>query len=71
MIQNDVIKFESVVVYCNTVNSRFVVIKSNTAGWYQFWECTGIYIVLLVYHVADIKYDTEWCDYAWKCCRRL
>ena len=19
----------------------------------------------IVYHVADIKYDTEWCDYAW------
>ena len=26
---------------------------------------SGIYIALLVNHVADIKYDTEWCDYAW------
>ena len=31
----------------------------------------GIYIVLLVHHVADIKYDTEWCDYAQECCRIL
>ena len=23
---------------------------------------SGIYTVLLVNHVADIKYDTEWCD---------
>ena len=30
-----------------------------------------IYIVQLVHHVADIKYDTEWCDYAWECCRIL
>ena len=32
---------------------------------------SGIYIALLVHHVADIKYDTEWCDYAWECCRIL
>ena len=25
----------------------------------------------VVYHFADIKYDTEWCDYAWECCRIL
>ena len=25
----------------------------------------------VVYHVADIKYDTEWCDQAWECCRIL
>ena len=31
MIQNDVIKLESAMEYCNTVNSRFVVIKFNTA----------------------------------------
>ena len=53
---------ESVVEYYNRVNSRQVVIKFNTADWYQFWEYTGIYIVLLVHHVADIKCDTEWCD---------
>ena len=45
------------------------MIKFNTACWYQYWECSGIYIVLLVHHVADIKYDTEWCDYAWEGCR--
>ena len=22
-------------------------------------------------HVADIKCDTEWCDYGWECCRIL
>ena len=31
MIQNDVITLESAVENCNTVNSRFVVIKLNTA----------------------------------------
>ena len=31
MIQNDVIMLESVVVYCNRVNSRLVVIKYKTA----------------------------------------
>ena len=31
MIQNDAIMLESVVVYCNRVNSRLVVIKFNTA----------------------------------------
>ena len=25
-----------------------------------FWN---LYIALLVHHVVDIKYDTEWCDY--------
>ena len=35
----------------------------------QYLEYSGIYIVLLVHHVADIKYDTEWCDYAWECFR--
>ena len=33
-----------------------------------YWN---IYIVQLVHHVADIKYDTEWCDYAWECCKIL
>ena len=37
----------------------------------NYWEYSGIYIVLLVNHVADIKYDTEWCDYARECCRIL
>ena len=32
---------------------------------------SGIYIVLLGHHVADIKYDAEWCDYAWECFRTL
>ena len=32
IIQNDVIMLESAREYCNTVNSRFVVIKFNTAG---------------------------------------
>ena len=54
-------------VYWNRVNSRLVVIKLITACWYQYWEYSGIYIVLLVHQVADIKYDTEWCDYAWEC----
>ena len=65
MIQNDVIKLESVVEHCNRVNSQLLVIKLITACWYQYWEYSGIYIAMLVHHVADIKYDTEWCDYAW------
>ena len=32
-----------------------------------FWN----YIVMLDQHVADIKYDTEWCDYAWESFRIL
>ena len=71
MIQNDVIKFESVVEYCNRVNSQLLVIKFNAACWNLYWEYSGIYTVLLVNHVADIKNDTEWCDYAWECCRTL
>ena len=31
MIQNDAIMYESVVEYCNRVNSRLVVIKFNAA----------------------------------------
>ena len=31
MIQNDVIKLESVVEHCNRANSRLVVIKYKTA----------------------------------------
>ena len=31
MIQNDAIKLESVVEFCNRVNSRLVVIKFNAA----------------------------------------
>ena len=65
------IMHESVLEYCNRVNSRLVVIKFNAACWNQYWEYSGIYIALLVHHVADIKYDTEWCDYAWECCRIL
>ena len=71
MIQNDVIKLESVVEYCNRVNSQLLVSKFNAACWNRYWEYSGIYIALLVHHVADIKYDTEWCDYAWECCRIL
>ena len=71
MIQNDAIMLESVVEYCNRVNSQLLVIKFNAACWNQYWECSRIYIVLLVHHVADIKYDTEWCDYACECCRIL
>ena len=71
MIQNDVIKFESVVVYCNTVILVLLVIKFNTACWYQYLECTGIYIERQVHHSADIKYDTKWCNSAWECCRIL
>ena len=71
MIQNDAIMLESVVVYCNRVNLLLLVIKFNAARGNQYWEYSGIYIVLLVHHVADIKYDTEWCDYAWECCRIL
>ena len=71
MVQNDAIMLESVVEHCNRVNSHFVLIKFNAACWNQNWECSGIYIVLLVHHVADIKYDTEWCDYAWECFRIL
>ena len=62
MIQNDVIKFESVVEHCNRVNSLLLVIKFNATCWNQYWEYSGIYIALLVHHVADIKYDTEWCE---------
>ena len=71
MIQNDVIKLESVVEYCNRVNSRLVVIKFNTACWYYNWEYSGIYIERQVHHVADIKYETEWYYYTWKCSRIL
>ena len=71
MIQNDVIMLESVLEYWKRVNSRLLVIKFNTAFQNQHWEYSGIYIVLLVHHVADIKYDTEWCDYALECCRIL
>ena len=71
MIQNDVIMLESVVEYCNRVYSSLVVFKFNAAFWNQYWEYPGIYIVLLVHHVAHIKYDTEWCDYAWECFRIL
>ena len=35
---------ESVVEYCNRVNSHFVVIKFNTTCWNQYWEYSGIYI---------------------------
>ena len=71
MIQNEAIMLESVVEYYNRVNSRHVVIKFNTADWYQYWEYSGIEIERYVHHVADIKYDTEWCDYAWECSRIL
>ena len=37
----------------------------------QNLEYSGIYIVMKVHHVADIKYDTEWCDYAWESFRIL
>ena len=36
MIQNDVIKLESVVEHCNRVNYRLVVIKFNTAFYNQY-----------------------------------
>ena len=71
MIQNDVIKLDSVVEYSNSKNSRLVVMKFNTAFWNQYWEYSGIYIERWVHHVADIKYDTEWCDSAWECSRIL
>ena len=41
------------------------------ACWNEYWEYSGIYIVLYFHHVADIKYDTELCDYAWECFRIL
>ena len=71
MIQNDAITLESVVEYCKRVNSRLVVTKFirhadiNTVSVLEY-----IYI-LLVHHVAVIKFDTEWCDYAWECFRIL
>ena len=71
MIQNDAIMLENVLEYWNRVNSRLVVFKLITACWNEYWEYSGIYIALLVHHVADIKYDTEWCDYAWECFRIL
>ena len=71
MLQNDVIKFESVVEHCNRVNSLLLVSKFNATCWNQYWEYSGIYIALLVHHGTDIKYDTEWCDYAWECYRIL
>ena len=69
MIQNEVIMLESVLEYWNRANSLLLVIKFNAACWNKYWVYSGIYIVLLVHHVADIKYDTEWCDYAWECFR--
>ena len=36
MIQNDVIKLESVLEYCNILNSRLVVIKLITACLNQY-----------------------------------
>ena len=71
MIQNDAIMLESVVVYCNRANYHFVVIKFNAACWNYTGSIHGIYIVMLDQHVADIKYDTEWCDYAWESFRIL
>ena len=60
MIQNDAIMLESVVEYCNSVNSRLIVIKFDTACSNYTWRILQyIYIVLLVHHEADIKYDTE------------
>ena len=44
MIQNDAIMLESVLEYCNRVNSRLVVLKFNAAFWNQYWEYSGIYI---------------------------
>ena len=60
---------ESVLEYWNRVNSLLLVIKFNAACWNKYWVYSGIYIVLLVHHVADIKYDTEWSDYTWECFR--
>ena len=62
---------ESLLEYWNRVNSILLFIKFNAACWNQYWEDSGIYIALLVHHVADIKYDTELCDYAWECCSIL
>ena len=62
---------ESVLEYWNRVNALLLVNKFNAACWNKYCEYSGIYIVLLVNHVADIKYDTEWCDYARECCRIL
>ena len=60
MIQNDVNTLESAVEYCNTVNSRFIVIKFNAACLNYTWSILEyIYVVLLVHYVANIKYDTE------------
>ena len=67
MIQNDVIMLESLLEYWNRVNSLLLVIKFNAACWNKYWEYSGIYIVMLDHHVADIKYDTEWCDYDLEC----
>ena len=59
MIQNDAIMLESVVEYCNRVNSQLLVIKFYYSMLISilgvFWN---IYKTV-VYHVADIKYDTE------------
>ena len=44
MTQNDAIMLESVVEYCNIVNSLLLVIKFNEACWNKYWEYSGIYI---------------------------
>ena len=61
MIQNDVIMLESVVEYCNRVNSnsRLVVIKYKTACLKSILGVLLNIYKTVVYHFADIKYDTE------------
>ena len=62
---------ESVLEYWNGVNSRLVVIKLITHVEIYTGSILEYIYILLVHHGAEIKYDTEWCDYAWECFRIL
>ena len=71
MIQNDAIMLESVVEYCNRVNTRLVVTNLLRHADINTGSILEYIYTLYVHHVVDIKCDTEWCDYAWECCRIL
>ena len=59
MIQNDAIMLESVVEYCNRVNSRIVVTKFIKNADINTGSILKYIYILLVHHVAVIKCDTE------------
>ena len=59
MIQNDAIMLESVVEYCNRVNSLLLELNSMQHADINTGSILECIYILLVHHVADIKYDKE------------